>query len=92
MSTLVQGQGEAAGYYGGGPQENDLMKDQANPYPPPQGPLQGGPPGYNNNAGGEKANFQFQDAFPIQKPKWNDLWAGIVVSRNGRPHILPLVN
>lgn len=35
--------------------------------------------GYSNGygAGGEKTSFD--QAFKIEKPKWNDLWAGILV-------------
>lgn len=66
-------EGQPTGLYGGEPQNSDAMKNQATSYATPQ---------YPRPQGGEEGNFQFQDAFPIQKLKWNDLWAGILVSEN----------
>lgn len=37
----------------------------APPYPPPQKFESG-------------QNFQYEEAFKVEKPKWNDLWAGIL--------------
>lgn len=39
------------------------------PKPPPQGP----PPTYN------QAVYGFDEAFKIEKPKFNDIWAGLLV-------------
>lgn len=76
------GAGEAQGYYNQQPQQ------YAQQYPPPQQqqqyaqpqqypqqpPSYGQPQAYN---GGEKPNFE--QAFKVDKPKWNDLWAGILL-------------
>lgn len=85
--------GEGA-YYNGGQQapnnnyyqqqQQPQYQQQQQPYgqPPPGGP----PQNYNNNNNnnqnyGEKPTFD--QTFKIEKPKWNDLWAGILV------HIYP---
>jgi hypothetical protein len=79
-------QGEAAGYYNNTPQNNNhYHMQQPAPYPPPQygqgiAPPPGPPPqqnGYGQQSYGEKSNFD--QKFKIAKPKWNDLWAGILV-------------
>jgi hypothetical protein len=49
--------------------------------PPPQQQYSGQPPTYGYQPpqpGTEK--YSFDDAFKVEKPKWNDLWAGILVS------------
>lgn len=40
---------------------------------PKQQQQQGPPPTYN------QAVYGFDEAFKIEKPKWNDLWAGLLV-------------
>ena len=69
-------QGQQQGYYNNAPPQG--------PYNgPPQGPYNGPPPQYGNNNNqyannmGEKPSFD--QAFAVPKPKWNDLWAGILV-------------
>jgi hypothetical protein len=51
------------------------------PGPPPQQHYNGGsmppPPNYGQQYGGDQKP-QFEEAFKIEKPKWNDLWAGIL--------------
>ena len=64
--------GEAASYY-----------DGANPYHAQGGePVNGytGPPP-QQYPDGEKP--MFEQAFKVEKPKWNDLWAGILVRFGG---------
>jgi hypothetical protein len=85
---MAQG-GEAADYYsGGGPQQNNTyyqMQDPANyPQQPPQydnranyGPPSGPPPPNGQQWGGEKPTFD--QAFKVEKPKFNDIWAGLLV-------------
>ena len=65
------------GYGYGAPQ-------QQNGYgpPPPQQQHYGGggmppPPNYGQQYNGDQKP-QFEEAFKIEKPKWNDLWAGIL--------------
>ncbi|KAF2403353.1 DUF580-domain-containing protein [Trichodelitschia bisporula] len=74
-------QGEASGYYQGAPQqggyEQSKYGEQPNYAPqyqqqPPQYGQTYAPDGYSH--GGEKQDFA--EAFKIQKPKWNDWWAG----------------
>jgi hypothetical protein len=59
-------------------------------YPPPQGPPQQSygmdeskmtqqPPTYGQDFSQSEGKQAFQQTFKIQKPKWNDLWAGILV-------------
>lgn len=49
--------------------------------PPKEQPPQQPPPTYGQNygpqAGPDKGSFD--QAFKLDKPKWNDLWAGILV-------------
>lgn len=56
------------GYYNNGPAaptNGGQYAPQAPLYPPPQTDPKGPPPSYD-------------EVFAIQKPKWNDLWAGIL--------------
>jgi hypothetical protein len=78
--------GEAADYYTGAPTQDNQYKMQepnygqqqppqyGQGYPPPQGP----PPNGNQPSYGEKMTFDQQ--FAVPKPKFNDWWAGILVS------------
>ena len=77
--------GEADAYYGGGQQPGQMpqypMQTQGNgaPYqqpPPNYGQNYGPQPGYQEGVEGKNT---FNQAFKIDKPKWNDLWAGILV-------------
>jgi len=84
-------QGQAAGYYQqspyGGPYQPPPPpppRDEQQYAPPPGPPPQpsGPPPQYEKES--------FDQVFRIQKPKWNDLWAGILVRERhpavpGRP-------
>lgn len=72
--------GEAAGYYN---QQIDYNQNAPNQYPPPDGQqYQQPPPNYGQKYGpsgfdgGEKPTFD--QAFKIEKPKFNDLWAAIL--------------
>lgn len=74
-------QGQAQGYYNSAPGPNQYNGQYNGP------PPSGAPPQYgnNNNSGynggmGEKPSFD--EAFAVKKPKWNDLWAGILVRRH----------
>jgi hypothetical protein len=85
--------GEAADYYNSGPApgpgkpqyDQRFQEPQYGQQPPPQygqnfGPSQGAPAqdGYGQNGGyGEKPTFE--QKFAIPKPKFNDLWAGLLV-------------
>lgn len=74
-----QPQGPPPGYQGGPPQQSGPYQQQSyqeglGPYPPPNGYGYG--PSQPMPAGGEK--YSFDETFKI-KPKWNDLWAGILV-------------
>jgi len=60
------------------PYNNNGYGAPPNPYQPPPGPPPGPPPldpKANDNYG---APPTFDEAFAVQKPKWNDLWAGIL--------------
>ena len=60
------------GYYGSPPQDpNGAQTYQMQP------PPQYGQPGPDYNPQDGKGSFD--QAFKIDKPKWNDLWAGILV-------------
>lgn len=83
-----QGQhGAADSYYTEQPQQQQQYRQQQydqQPYqqsygqqPPQQQYGMPNPPSYSQNFGGEKP--QFDQAFKIEKPKWNDLWAGILL-------------
>ena len=48
--------------------------DYRGPEPkPPQGTPQGPPPTYN------QAVYGFDEAFQVERPKYNDIWAGLLV-------------
>jgi hypothetical protein len=86
---MAQYGGEAANYYNqqGPPPPNTY---QMHPPPPPQqqqqygynnGPANGNyaPPSYPPPQSDPKgAPPSYDEVFAIQKPKWNDLWAGIL--------------
>ncbi|KAF4782854.1 hypothetical protein HER10_EVM0003706 [Colletotrichum scovillei] len=51
------------------------------PPPPPQQGFDNGSNGYGYNAppqGYDPEKYTFEEAFKIEKPKWNDLWAAIL--------------
>lgn len=50
-------------------QQPNYQQPPAEPKPHPQ---------YQQNA--PESGFNFDQAFKIEKPKWNDLWAGLLVS------------
>ena len=80
--------GQAAGYYNGNEQQYTspagAPPQQFNQAPPPQQYNQP-PPNYGQNYGqqggytngGEKPTFD--QAFKVDKPKWNDIWAGALL-------------
>jgi hypothetical protein len=67
------------GYYNNQPQYQPPYDNGYGqpPYQPPPGPPPPGPPAVDPKANGYGAPT-FDQAFAIQKPKWNDLWAGIL--------------
>lgn len=80
------------GGYGPGPQ----MQYAQPPYPPPPQQQQqhqqkapydpNQPPPYGYQAPQPGAGpYTFDQAFKVEKPKWNDLWAGILVRRRPLP-------
>lgn len=81
--------GAADDYYQGGqqPMQYPPQAQQNSKGNGPQDPqYQQPPPGYGQNfqngappaISGEKPTFE--QSFKLDKPKWNDLWAGILVS------------
>lgn len=73
--------------YGGQPPYGNQQPYQQ-PYPnqaPNMPPPPNGPP---NGTGYGDEKVTFDQSFKIQKPKWNDLWAGVLV---GAPENLGLV-
>lgn len=101
MAYNPSGGPEGANYYNGGGQQapnNGYYQQQQPPQqynqqpytegqygqPPPGGPQQN----YNQNYG-EKPMFEQQ--FKIEKPKWNDLWAGILVRLLAHSSLAPAV-
>lgn len=89
---MSQQYGQSAGYYGGGPPPQQPPYDPKNdqqynnyqqgyPPPPPQG-YDNGSNGYGYNApphGYDPEKYTFEQAFKVDKPKYNDLWAAILV-------------
>lgn len=84
--------GEAAGYYNAPPpppannnyETEDPMKysqqpPQYNNYAPPPGPpMNGNPMAYGNGQQSYGEKQSFDQTFAIQKPKYNDWWAGLL--------------
>ena len=80
-SAVMAPRGEADSYYNSGGPPNQYQMQQ--PYE--QAPYQQPPPNYGQNyqntappqpSGGKQT---FDQAFKLEKPKYNDLWAGILV-------------
>ncbi|KAK0369952.1 hypothetical protein CLIM01_12688 [Colletotrichum limetticola] len=60
---------------------NQQQNYQQPPPPPPQQGFDNGSNGYGYNAppqGYDPEKYTFEEAFKIEKPKWNDLWAAIL--------------
>lgn len=77
-----QSRGEAASYYNNF-QAQQPQYSQQQQYGQPQygynGPP-GPPPGPNyGNANGSGEKPMFDQVFKVERPKWNDLWAGVLV-------------
>ena len=82
-----QPRGEAVDYYQSVPPQGGYNNNYGNPQyqmQNPQNESQQQPPEYGQNHGpngqavyGEKPTFE--QAFTIERPKWNDLWAGMLV-------------
>ncbi|KAI0023974.1 duf580 domain-containing protein [Xylariomycetidae sp. FL0641] len=73
---MASNQGEAASYYS--QSQHPLNAPPSNgqsQYAPNQPPAQG-PAGYSNGYGNEKP--MFDQAFKVDRPKYNDLWAAIL--------------
>lgn len=82
--------GEAASYYNntqqapsqyGQPQYGQPQYGQPGPGPQGQGPA----PGPNNGNGYGNEKPMFDQAFKLERPKYNDLWAGILVCHVAYP-------
>ncbi|KAI2471069.1 DUF580-domain-containing protein [Annulohypoxylon bovei var. microspora] len=73
-----QPRGEAASYYNAQQAPNPPQYGEQYGQPDPRGPAPGpGPaPNYTNGYGNEKP--MFDQAFKLERPKYNDLWAGIL--------------
>lgn len=77
-----QPRGEAAAYYNAQQAPNPSGQQQYAPppqygQPGPQAPAPGPGPNYTNGYGSEKP--MFDQAFKLERPKYNDIWAGILV-------------
>lgn len=91
--------GEADSYYNPGqqvaapPPQYSSYHEQPGAYngyrppPPPQQQQQYGPPPNEHGELDEKQSFD--QTFKIERPKWNDLWAGILVSLLQLPSTIP---
>jgi len=82
---MAQPQGEAQGYYQEGAPQYAQQQPQQQPYEQKNyQQQQQQPPQYGNyapqnyDAGGEKQDFS--QAFKLDKPKFHDWWAGLLVS------------
>jgi hypothetical protein len=79
-TMATSGAGEAAAYYqaphGPPPEQRQTEYSKGGQYgqAPPQYDMSYGPQGYE--ATGQKLDFN--QAFKVGKPKWNDLWAGLL--------------
>lgn len=64
---------------------NNQSQDPNGYQQPPQGQY-GAPPPYSfNPPKGNDPNYSFDEAFKVEKPKYNDLWAGILVCLHTTP-------
>ena len=81
------GYGQQPAYNNGGYQQDYNAGYQQNQQPD-EYPLQQPPPEYSyapaQPVGDEK--YSFDQAFKVDKPKYNDLWAGLLVSRHVYHH------
>lgn len=76
--------GEANGYYNQQPPQGGYYQQQPPPQqpygqPPPQQGYGGPPPQQQGYATDGHEKMTFDQTFKVEKPKWNDLWAGILV-------------
>lgn len=80
--------GEAQGYYTGAPPNNQQYgQQQYGQYAqqPQQQQYMPNPPAYGQNYGNDGPSYgsdgknTFDQQFKVEKPKWNDLWAGILL-------------
>ena len=73
------------------PQQQSYPPPQQQPYPPQDPKYTVQPPTYGENFVPPQDNKQsFQETFKIKKPKFNDLWAGLLVSTT-RSCLMPSV-
>ena len=81
--------GEADGYYNNSqqgqpnyamqqPQGMNGQQYGAPPAPPPDQQYNQPPPNYGQKYGNGGEKPTFDQAFKIERPRWNDLWAGIL--------------
>lgn len=79
-------QQQQSGYNNGGNYQQPPMNYQQQPPPPPQQYQLSYPPpngnGYTTAQGIDGEKYSFDQTFNIPKPKYNDLWAGILVSND----------
>jgi hypothetical protein len=81
----------AQNYYQNGEQHQQYAPPQGQPQYQPGGQqydpkYQQGPPTYDANYGYGPTNYNptgekqdFNQAFKLERPRWNDLWAGVLV-------------
>lgn len=71
--------GESQGYYNGGqPQQQPYQQYQQPGYEQQQQQSMPPPPSYGQQNGNVDGKPTFDQTFKVERPKWNDLWAGIL--------------
>lgn len=77
--------GEAAGYYNGGYEQPQAQPPPQPEYAAPDSKKEEYPPQYT--AGAPPPSYE--EVFKIEKPKFNDIWAGLLVGvfRHMRPEL-----
>lgn len=71
------------GYVGGPPPPQGYGQQYQTPQPGPEPKFSQQPPTYGEGFNApQDSNQDFKDTFKIKKPKWNDLWAGLLVTTN----------
>jgi hypothetical protein len=72
--------GEAASYYQGGPAPQEQQQYQQQPPPQQQQQQQQQYQPEKISAPPTQGGWGYDEAFKIEKPKFNDIWAGLLVS------------
>ena len=81
QGTEPQGYVGGPGYQGGPPQQG-YGQQYHTPQPGPEPKYSQQPPTYGEAfSAPQNSEQEFKNTFKIPKPKWNDLWAGLLVSK-----------